>query len=173
MVKEKDAPTEKQKEHWAAVKALLACLIFPIMLTAQHRPHFWLKQGFSTGLAIYAGFTRHERDVIREKYRAYQAVWPKANPQWSNPQLSRYNKYKNGDVAQGRAKLFGSINKPVFMTDKYHLSTTLTRTAYSGIISLQIGLYEKPTLKQIGRQVLIIFAADCVGNGLSTLLYKY
>lgn len=173
IVKEKDATTEKQKERWAAVKALLACLIFPIMLTAQTRPNYWLKQGFSTGLAMYAGFTRHERDVIREKYKAYQAVWPKANPKWSNPQLSRYNKYKNGDEAQGRAKLIGNINKPVFMTDKYHLSTTITRTAYSGVLSLQIGLYDKPTIKQIGRQVLIIFAADCVGNGISTLIYKY
>ena len=154
-------------------KALIPWLIFPVVLTAQTRPHYWLKQGFSTGLAMYAGFTRHERDVIREKYKAYQAVWPNANPQWSNPQLSRYNKYKNGDVAQGRAKIIGNVNKPVFMTDKYHLSTTLTRTAYSGVLSLQIWLYEKPTIKQIGRQVLIIFAADCIGNGISTLLYKY
>lgn len=167
------AKTNQEKARWAAVKALLACLIFPLMLTAQHRPHYWLKQGFSTGLAMYAGFTRHERDVIREKYKAYQAVWPKANPQWSNPQLSRYNKYKNRDVAQGRTKIIGNVNKPVFLTDKYHLSTTITRTAYSGVLSLQMGLYEKPTIKQIGRQVLLIFAADCIGNGLSTLLYKY
>ncbi len=173
MVKEKEATTEKQKERWAAVKALLACLIMPIMLIAQTRPHYWLKQGFSTGLAMYAGFTRHERDVIREKYKAYQAVWPNTNPKWSNPQLSRFNKYKNGDEAQGRAKLIWNVNKPVFLTDKYHLSTTITRAAYTGIISLQIGLYDKPTIRRVCTQALLIFAADCIGNGISTLIYKY
>jgi hypothetical protein len=153
-------------------KTLAILLFLPILSTAQHRPHFWAKQGFNTALAMYAGFTRHERDVIREKYKAYQAVWPKANPQWSNPQLSRYNKYKNGNVAEGRAKLLG-VNKPVFLTDKYHLSTTIIRTSYAGIVGLNMGLYDKPKIKHILLQCLVTFAADAAGNGISTLIYKY
>jgi len=152
--------------------ARLILIIIPFISTAQHRPHYWQKQGFNTALAMYAGFTRHERDVIREKYKAYQAVWPKANPQWSNPQLSRYNKYKNGNVAEGRVKLLG-VNKPVFLTDKYHLSTTLIRTSYAGIVGLNMSLYERPKVKHILLQCLVTFAADCAGNGISTLIYKY
>ena len=152
--------------------ARLILIIIPFISNAQHRPHYWQKQGFNTALAMYAGFARHERDVIREKYKAYQTVWPKANPQWSNPQLSRYNKYKNGNVAEGRVKLL-SVNKPVFLTDKYHLSTTIIRTSYAGIVGLNMSLYERPKVKHILLQCLVTFAADAAGNGISTLIYKY
>jgi len=123
---------------------------------------------------MYAGFRRHERDVLRDYYvKGYLKVWPNTNQQWTNPNLSRNNKYKNGDESQGRKKLVGNINVPVFATDKYHYSTFEIRLSYTVAIGLSMSVWKKPNWKQIIGQCLLIAAADVAGNGLSSMVYGY
>lgn len=148
---------------------------FKLFEPETRRQGFWAKQGIIVAASMYAGFTRHERDVIREVYSRYQKVWPNTNPQWSNPQLSRNNKYIDGDPSKGRKKIGNSgINIPVFTTDKYHLSTFQIRVCYSIVLGGSLTLWRKiPNWKQISGQVLAVFVADVIGNGISTLVYDY
>ncbi len=43
------------------------------------------------------------------------------NPKWWNGEISWRNKYIDGDVNKGRVKWFLGLNKPVQLTDAFHL----------------------------------------------------
>lgn len=169
---------------------LLILLLFPILSFAQdttkwkfklfepetRRQGFWAKQALIVGAAMYAGFTRHERDVLRDYYeQGYLKVWPNANPQWSNPQISYANKYVDGDRSKGRKKIWNTgINVPVWTTDKFHASTLKVRLCYSISLGGSLTLWKRmPNWKQVAGQVLLVFAADVAGNAISTVLYGY
>lgn len=164
------------------MRAILLCLVLIPSLSFSQKlfnpesrnKGFWIKQPVIVAAAMYAGFTRHERDVISEYYvKGYLRVHPNTNQQWSNPQLSSRNKYVDGDPAKGRVKLVGNINKPVFMTDKYHMSTFQIRACWTISLGLSLSLWKKPNWKQIVGQCLLVAAADVAGNGLSGLVYDY
>ena len=66
-------------------------------------------------------------DVLQFHYSEFEQVFPNANEQWFNPELSWRNKYKNGDPNQGQ-RYPGSISVFVAGTDAWHASK-LTRIA--------------------------------------------
>lgn len=135
---------------------------------------FWIKQPVIVAAAMYAGFRRHQRDVISEYYvGGYLRVHPNTNQQWSNPQLSSNNKYVDGDRSKGRVKLIGNINKPVAFSDLYHFQTFEIRLCWTMSLGLSMSLWKKPNWKQIIGQCLLVAAADIAGNGISTLVYDY
>jgi len=157
------------------VKLLFILLLIPGLLPAQklfntesRNKGFWWKQSVVVASAMYAGFRRHERDVLRDYYKkGYLRVWPNANQQWSDPNKSRNNKYKNHDPSQGRTRV------PVAFTDKYHFSTFEIRLSYSICLAGSLSLWQKTNWKQILCQCLLIAGADIAGNGLSSIIYKY
>jgi hypothetical protein len=134
---------------------------------------FYAKEAGIVGLAMFAGFKRHERDVIREAYFKYKAVWPNANPQWSDPNKSRFNKYKQNNPALGYKMILPGIKRPVMFSDKYHAITPQIRLSYAFIIGGSMSLWKKPKFKQILLQTATVFVADVIGGGIAHKLYDY
>lgn len=160
------------------MKTLIGLLLFiPVFGMAQtvdnERPHFAIKEITILGAAFYAGFKRHERDVIDKAYYKYKKRWPNANDQWANPIKGRFNKYKLNDPTLGYKEIIKGVNRPVAFSDKYHMSTLQVRLSYSVVIGGSMALWHKPNWKQIVVQTLLIFGADAAGNGFSSTFYKY
>lgn len=149
-------------------------LIVPLpKIESNKNPNFVIKESAIIALAIFAGFKRHERDVIDKAYLNYKAVWPNANDQWANPELGKHHKYKQNIQALGYKEILPGIRRPVMFSDKYHFITPQIRLSYSLIIGGSMSLWKKPTLKQIFLQTAVIFVADAIGNGISTKIYNY
>jgi hypothetical protein len=171
----------KKSEHthtsYWLLKTILLLLISTIA-TAQPKESnrnkgFVIKEAGIIGLAMFAGFKRHERDVIREAYFKYKAVWPNANPQWSDPNKSRNNKYKQNKPALGYKMILPGIKRPVMFSDKYHAITPQIRLSYAFIIGWSMSLWKKPKIKQILLQTATVYLADVIGGGIAHKLYKY
>jgi len=94
----------------------------------------------SMALLFISGAADGFGDVLQFHYREFEQVFPNANEQWFNPELSWRNKYKNGDPSQGR-RYPGSISVFVAGTDAWH-ATKLTRlttlTASLAIAPVQV-----------------------------------
>ncbi len=70
------------------------------------------------------GIARAQQEVTTHNWLAYLYRHPGARPEWANPKVSTYNKYKNGDPNAGpRFPL--STTLLVGATDKYHLNQTI------------------------------------------------
>jgi hypothetical protein len=89
-------------------------------------------------------------DVLQFHYGEFKQVFPDADEQWFNPELSWRNKYKNGDPNQG-AKYPGSISVFVAGTDAWHASKLFriaTMSTALAIAPLQIIDPTRPNYKK-------------------------
>lgn len=80
--------------------------------------------------------------TISFHYSTFKHVFPKANDQYWNPQISWTNKYKNNNPADG-PKYFGSTTFLVYTTDGYHMTRFVENVAIGSAIVLRINVYEK------------------------------
>jgi len=145
-----------------------------LFVPESRRNGFWIKQSIVVASSMYRGFRRHERDVLSEYYkRGYLKVWPNTNQQWTNPDMSRNNKYIDGDESKGRKKIIGNINMPVAFSDKYHWTTFEIRLSYCITLGNSLLLWKNPNWKQVVGQMIVVAAADIAGNGLSSMIYGY
>jgi hypothetical protein len=71
-----------------------------------------------------AGLCEGTAETLKWHPHEFQQVFPDANMEWWNPELSWPNKYKNGDPAQGPA-YFGSTTFLAWSTDGYHLARSI------------------------------------------------
>lgn len=104
----------------------LTLIMFALSLTAQRytlrRPALWV----GAGLGLVAGAAHGTHEKIVYHYDKFQARWPRANPQYWNPQVSWVNKYKDRNPELGRN------GKPVVLTDAKHLLASSTQVAVFG-----------------------------------------
>jgi hypothetical protein len=99
---------------------ILILLLSPIGLFAQS----WGQLAVAGGLMAVSGYADGVAETVQFNYRGYKRVHPNTKEQWSNPQVSWRNKWKNGDHLQGPAFPF-SNNLFVGVTDVYHLGNTV------------------------------------------------
>lgn len=105
------------------MKTKLTTLLIFVSLSAFSQQIEWKPLLLKSGCFFIAGSFEGLREEIDFHYSEFQNTFPKANPQFCNPDLSWRNKYKNGDPLQGEAFMF-STNLFVASTDLYHLTNT-------------------------------------------------
>ena len=94
-------------------------LIFSVLLQLQAS---WIA-------AFAGGVFDGTAESLKWHYSSFQTRFPKANPNYWNPEISWTNKYKNGNPADG-VKYFGSTTFLTFTTDGYHLMRTGRNAAF-------------------------------------------
>lgn len=77
-------------------------------------------------LAFIAGIANGVHETVHYHYSGFKKRFPKADDLYWNPMISWKNKYKNGNVDEGR-KFFGSTTLLVWTTDAKHLFGTIMR----------------------------------------------
>jgi len=96
-----------------------------------------------TGSMVFvAGAADGINQALLHKYGGIKKAFPHLNDHYWWPVKSAYNKYKNGDPAQG-AKFPGSCTWLVFTTDGYHLTRFVDHLFMSGAVAFKIAGHEK------------------------------
>jgi hypothetical protein len=95
------------------------------------------------GLLVISGAAKGLNETLEFNWRGFDAVFPKANPQWFYPQFSFKNKYKDGDPAKG-PKFPLSTSLLVMTTDQYHLDNFIHKATMITAIVIKIGEGKKP-----------------------------
>ena len=94
------------------------------------------------GSLFISGFADGVNDAISFHYNSFQRVHPNANPQYWNPQFSWTNKYDNVEAKTEDFPL--STTALVFVTDGFHLTNMINRTAFiGGSVIIPIGQKKK------------------------------
>lgn len=122
------------------------------------------------GSLFISGFADGVNDAISFHYNSFQRVHPKANPQYWNPQISWTNKYED---VKGKTENFPlSTTALVFVTDGFHLTNMINRTAFiGGSIIIPIG--EKKKWYWYLKEMAIGYAINRAGFYTSyNLIYK-
>lgn len=110
------------------------------------KPDHWRINGnkiLTGGLMVISGAAKGLNETLEFNWRGFDAVFPKANPQWYYPQFSFKNKYKDGDPAKGE-KFPLSSSVLVMLTDQYHLDNFIHRGALTAALVIKIGEGKKP-----------------------------
>lgn len=94
-------------------------------------------------LLLLSGASKGFNETLDFNWQGFEAVFPKANPQWFWPQQSFKNKYKDGDPAKGE-KFPMSSSLLVMFTDQYHLNNFIQRGAITAALVIKIGEGKKP-----------------------------
>ena len=117
------------------------------------------------GLVFMAGASKGFNETLIFHYDQFQQRFPRANPEWFNPQDSWKNKYKNGDPSQG-AKYPLSTTVLVMTTDQYHLDNFINKTAWTSAILIKLG-EEKKSFKNYLFDLLYYTACHQLGFALT------
>jgi len=138
---------------------LCAAIIFCVAVNAQtnlnlltkpvEQPAKWQldkNKWITGGLIFTAGAVKGFNETLMFHWKGFHHAFPKANPQWFNPDKSWRNKYKNNDPNAG-TKFPLSTTVLVALTDQYHLNSFLNRMAWTSAFIIKIGESKKP-LKQ-------------------------
>jgi hypothetical protein len=97
-----------------------------------------------TGALVFtAGASKGFNETLMFHWKAFRHSFPKANPNWFNPDVSWRNKYKGGDPNAG-AKFPLSTSVLVAATDQYHLNNFINRVAWGTTVVIKIGEGKKP-----------------------------
>jgi hypothetical protein len=152
------------------MKYFLILMLISGGLQAQKRDNFWLKQGIGAAAMLTSGFLQGANEVAVNDYRRFAARHPNANPKWSNPKISQFNKFKSR--TDKTPKFFGSTTVFVFVTDRHHAFNTTRNFLVAGNIGVTMSLYHKPNWKQIVVQAAASWAFFAVGSGAAHHYYK-
>ena len=93
---------------------------------------------FSLSSMFMAGSFDGTVEIIKFDYGAFKRVFPNANDQFWDPNISWHNKWQDGERAKGE-KFLGSSTVFVWTTDGYHLLRS-SQKAFIGLgIAFKIG----------------------------------
>ena len=92
--------------------------------------------------SFFGGAFDGTAETLKFGYNRFDKVFPGANPQFWNPQISYLNKYKDADPNKG-ARYFGSTTFLAWSTDGYHAM----RTARNACITTAIVSHRKKKKK--------------------------
>jgi hypothetical protein len=131
------------------MKLLIALLLLSTTVTAQYKPekanrwHIDRNKLLTGGLVFTAGASKGFNETLMFHWKAFRHAFPKANPNWFNPDESWKNKYKDGDPDAG-SKYPLSTSVLIMFTDQYHLNNFINKTAWASAIVLKIGEGKQP-----------------------------
>jgi hypothetical protein len=95
------------------------------------------------GLMLLAGAAKGFNETLWFHWGYFHRKLPKFNPQWFNPRISSFNKYKDQDPDKG-AKFPLSTSALVMFTDQYHLNNFINRASIAAAIVIKIGQKKRP-----------------------------
>lgn len=93
-------------------------------------------------LMFISGMADGTAETLRINYSDFRDVFPNANEEYWNPNISWHNKWKNGDINQGEKFLFSSRGL-VFTTDGYHQMRMIRNVTMITAITIPIGKPKK------------------------------
>lgn len=117
-----------------------------------------------TSCFFFAGAFEGTKDAIDFHYKDFKKVFPNANDQFCNPDLSWKNKYKNGDPQQGEAFPFSSTLL-VSQTDLWHKLNRNRNVCF--VVGASIPLNGKIDVKQIALEIVSYYSAYLAGKYLT------
>jgi hypothetical protein len=120
-------------------------------------------------LVFLAGASKGFNETLIFHYDQFQQRFPRADPQWFNPQQSWTNKYKNGIAANG-AKFPLSTSVLVATTDQYHLDNFINKTAWMSTIMIKMSEGKKPFKYHL---LDLLYYTACHQLGFALTYYPY
>lgn len=127
------------------MRLAILLITIPSLVTAQTS---WKDYIPSTSLMFLAGAADGTVEALQYRYYRFEQIFPTANDQFWNPQLSWRNKYKNGDPALG-PKHVGSTTWLVWTTDGYHMIRHAKFTFITGALIFKFGEKKKRWYKYL------------------------
>ena len=91
-----------------------------------------------SSLIFLSGMADGTAEALKYRYPEFKKVFPNANDQFWNPNLSWTNKYRNGDYLQGE-KFLGSTTVFVWTTDGYHMVRAIRNCSMILAVTLNFG----------------------------------
>lgn len=91
---------------------------------------------YSSGLLFVSGFSDATSEVLKIKYESFERVFPKANDQFWDYNISWTNKYRNGTPPD--ARFMGSKTALVWTTDGYHLMRMIRNSTMIVAVTIPI-----------------------------------
>ena len=158
------------------MKLIIALLLFGFTAQAQIKAdrsekwHMDRNKWITGSLVFTAGTAKGFNETMMFHWKAFRHSFPKANPQWFNPNESWRNKYKDGNPDAG-AKFPLSTTLFAFTTDQYHLNNFINRVAWTTAFVVKIGEGKKP-LKQYLLDFLYYSACHQAGFALTYYPFK-
>lgn len=114
-------------------------LIALLVITSSASAQVTFKSEWKSATAIFAsGMFDGSAELVKWHYKDFQKVFPGADPQFFDPNVSWSNKWKNGNPDEG-PRFIGSTTVFVGATDWYHMARTFRNT----FMVLSITLAEK------------------------------
>jgi len=134
------------------MKLIIVFLLVGIIAQAQRNPdrpgkwHMDRNKWITGSLIFTAGAAKGFNETLMFHWKAFHHSFPKASPQWFNPNESWRNKYKDGNPDAG-AKFPLSTSLLAMFTDQYHLNNFINRVSWTSAFVIKIGEGKRP-LKQ-------------------------
>lgn len=120
---------------------------------------------------VAAGFFDGEAEVLKYNYNGYKRLHPNTNEQYSNPNVSWVNKYRDWPT-DTRERYIGSKTFLAWTTDKYHMNRTVRNGLLIGSMSVHIYVHEKPKPIKILKICLISWGCYAIGTQIAHQVYK-
>ncbi len=113
----------KRERHFRNLHLIIAILLVGSFAQAQTIGQMIVSGGFM----YVSGYADGVAETVQFNYKGYTKRHPNTDPQWSNPDVSWRNKWKDGNPAKGPA-FPGSTHIFVGTTDLYHFANTIRNT---------------------------------------------
>lgn len=125
----------------------------------------------TSGLLFISGFSDGTSEVLKIKYESFKRVFPNANDQFWDYEISWINKYKHGNPPE--AAFPGSKTTFVWTTDGYHLMRMIRNVTMITAVVIPISSGYKKSLRAFITEGVLYYVSYTAGfNFAYDVIYK-
>ncbi|HLN53246.1 MAG TPA: hypothetical protein VK212_06015 [Lentimicrobium sp.] len=125
----------------------------------------WKSIAFSSGLLFISGFCDGTSEVLKIRYQSFERVFPGADDQFWNYNISWKNKYKDGLPPDPR--FFGSKSLFVWTTDGYHMMRMMRNVTMITAVTIPISINHRKTFKSYLLEGIIYYISYTAGFNMA------
>jgi len=125
----------------------------------------WKPIALSSAFLLISGFCDGTSEVLKIKYESFERVFPGADDQFWNYNISWKNKYKDGVPPE--ARFFGSKSALVWTTDGYHLMRMMRNVTMITAVTIPISINHRKSLKSYLLEGVIYYVSYTAGFNLA------
>lgn len=125
----------------------------------------WKPLAITSGLLMISGFCDGTSEVLKIKYNRFESVFPGANDQFWDYNISWKNKYKDGKPPD--AAFLGSKTALVWTTDGYHLMRAMRNATMITALVIPLQDIKHKNWKQYLQEGIISYFAYTAGFNLA------